>query len=521
MAGGVLVVLWWLFFSRASWVDRLSAILLFGVSLFISSKLLHESVARANMGLMFWLFSVPVVSIVFVLWAVLTGSLSPKWRRITMAAAIILSSGFWILLRTNGMNGDGKQYFAWRWAATYEEQVLSQNGNGTSDAVLPDSVAAQDYWPGFRGPDRDGVARGIKIKGDFSKPFAGLWRKPVGPGCGSFAVKGDYFFTQEQRGENEAVTCYDIRTGNQVWIHSYKARFYEPHAGAGPRSTPAISGNTIVTMGATGIVNVLNAKDGKVSWTRNAAEDTGEKLPGWGYCGSPLVFNDMVIVAVSGRLAAYGLADGKPLWKGPEGGESYSSPQFFTVGGVKQVLLASDSGIVSVSPDSGTLLWKYPWKIEGRILQPALTADGTFLITGENKSIRLLSVTAEDGKWKIAQLWESPDVRAYFNDFVISKGFAFGFDGPTMTCTDLKDGKKLWKGNRYRGFQVLSADQDIIIMLTEKGEVAVVKADPAKFTELSRFHGVEGRTWNHPALADGILLVRNDREMAAFRLPVE
>ena len=518
VAGGILTAIWWLFFSRVPWTDRLAGVVLAVFALFLTSRFIDESVARANMGMMFWLFSVPILALVFIGWAILTRSLSLSIRRITMVIVLLIGSGTWVCLRTNGMNGNGRQFFDWRWASTYEDRVMSEKETPETVATKSDSPSMEAFWPGFRGPNRDGIASGIKIRTNWTKPPEELWRKDVGPGCGSFSVMGDHIFTQEQRGENEAVVCYELSTGKLVWINTYKARFYEPHAGAGPRATPTISGNKIYTLGATGIVNALDATSGKTIWTRNAAGETGEKTPGWGFCGSPLVYNDLVIVGISGRLVAYDIADGKPRWTGSDGGESYASPQLFKVNGKDQVVFMSNSGAVSVDPGTGKKLWDYPWKCDGRILQAAMIEDGVFMLTKENSDLKKLSVTNTDSTWVVKEIWDSPEVKAYFNDFTISKGFAYGYDGPTMTCTDLKTGKTMWRGSRYRGFHIHFPEQDLIVILTEKGEIAVVKADPAKFTELTRFKALNGRTWNHPALSRNVLLVRNDREMAAYRI---
>jgi outer membrane protein assembly factor BamB len=518
IAGGIFTILWWLFFSRVPWSDRLAGTGLLIVTLFITSRFVDESIARANMGLMFWLFSIPVAAIFFILWAVFSAKFNIRLRRITMLAVIILSTAPWICLRTNGMDGNGGQYFDWRWASTYEERVLAEKETAGTISTPVDSVIVEASWPGFRGPYRDGIARGVRINSDWSKAPKELWRKDIGPGCGSFAVMGNHIFTQEQRGENEAVSCYELSSGKLVWMHNDKARFYEPHAGAGPRSTPTLAGKRVYTLGATGILNALDAATGKAIWTRNTAEDTGVKTPAWGFCGSPLVVNDLVIASVSGKLAAYGCEDGTPRWKGEDGGECYTSPQLFKVNGKDQVVFMSDSGAVSVDPESGTKLWDYKWKCQGRILQAAMVEDGIFMLTNENSSIKKLSVTNTDTTWTVKDIWDSPQVKAYFNDFTLNKGYAYGYDGPTMTCTDLKTGKTMWRGNRYRGFDILFPEQDLIVILTEKGEVAVVKADPSKFTELIRFKALNGRTWNHPALARSTLLVRNDREMAAYSI---
>ena len=152
-----------------------------------------------------------------------------------------------------------------------------------------------------------------------------------------------------------------MSTGEPVWRHRDAVRFYESNGGAGPRATPTLSHGRVYTFGATGILNALDAGNGAVVWSRNAATDTGRKIPDWGIASSPLVVDDIVVVAVSGTLAAYDLATGKPRWVGPQHGGSYSSPQLATIDGVAQILLLSAPGAVSVAPADGTLLWEHTW----------------------------------------------------------------------------------------------------------------------------------------------------------------
>ncbi|HSF25238.1 MAG TPA: PQQ-binding-like beta-propeller repeat protein, partial [Blastocatellia bacterium] len=388
---------------------------------------------------------------------------------------------------------------------------------------VPAAVEPRAGWPGFRGRDRDDVIRGVRIETDWSgSPPVELWRRAIGPGWSSFAVRGNLLYTQEQRGDDEIVSCYNLTTGEPVWRHRDPARFWESNAGAGPRATPALSNGRVYTFGATGILNALDAGTGAVVWSRNAASDTGAKIPGWGFASSPLVVNDVVIVAASGRLAAYDAASGKSRWFGPVRGGSYSSPHLMTISGVAQVLLLNGEGAISVAPADGTLLWEHGWS-GVPIVQPARTADGDVLINTADMSgglgTRRIAVAHGPGGWTVEERWTSRGLKPYFNDFVVHKGHAFGFDGSILACIDLEDGHRKWKGGRYgNGQLVLLQEQDLILVLSEDGELVLVRATPDQFTELARVPALDGKTWNHPVLVGNVLLVRNGEEMAAFRL---
>jgi hypothetical protein len=469
--------------------------------------------------------SSPVLSLAFVAWAVASRRLSDGLRRATMVATILLACGVWAMLRTNGITGDAASDFAWRWAKTAEERLLAHpSDKPTATPPVPAAAKTGADWPGFRGPHRDGIVPGVRIETDWSgSPPVELWRRAVGPGWSSFAVRGGLLYTQEQRGGDEVAACYNLTTGEPVWRHGDAARFWESNGGAGPRATPAVDNGRVYTFGATGILNALDARDGAVVWSRNAASDTRTKVPGWGFASSPLVVGDNVIVAAAGTLAAYDRATGAPRWFGPAGGASYSSPHLVTINGVAQILLLNGHGAISVAPADGKLLWNYSWPPDVRIVQPAVIADGDLLISGgvngaEGSGMRRIAVAHGPGGWAVEERWSSDGLKPYFNDFVIHKGHAFGFDGSILACIDVKDGKRQWKGGRYgNGQLVLLPDQDLLLVLSEEGELALVAAIPGQFTEIARFPALEGKTWNHPVLVGDVLLVRNGQEMAAFR----
>jgi outer membrane protein assembly factor BamB len=256
-------------------------------------------------------------------------------------------------------------------------------------------------------------------------------------------------------------------------------------------------------------------------WSRNAASDTKVEIPMWGFSSSPLVIGDVVIVATGGALGGYDSATGTPRWVGKNNGFSYSSPHLVTIDGASQVLLLSGTA-TSVAPADGTVLWQHTWD-GGAIAQPAVIADGDILInsiafTGGN-GIRRLAVKNWRSKWSVEERWTSSALKPFFNDFVIHEGHAFGFDGNILASVDLTDGTRKWKGGRYGSGQlILLADQNLLLVISEEGELVLVSATPDKFTEIARAPGIEGKTWNHPVLVGDVLLVRNGEEMAAFRL---
>jgi outer membrane protein assembly factor BamB len=529
LLGGLAVVVWWVFFSRAPLPERWGAIVLMIAAELAVWRIVDKSIATGMMGYMFPMYSIPVLGIAFAAWAMFSSWLSAGPRRASMAATILLACGSWALLRTEGMRGSAAADIHWRWSKTPEEHLLLES------AVLPPvppaaprqpaaAVKTIAFWPGFRGPGRDSVIPGLRIKTDWSaSPPVELWRRPIGPGWSSFAVRGDLLYTQEQRGEDEIVSCYNAATGNPVWAHRDAARFWESNAGAGPRATPTLHGDRVYAFGATGILNVLDAGTGAAIWSQNAAADTSTKVPGWGFANSPLVVRDMVIVAVSGKLAAYDAATGESRWSSPTAGGSYSSPQLAKIDGVEQILLNGALGITSVSPTDGTVLWKYAWPSDTRIMQPAVLPDGDLLITTGDAmgggSMRRIAVSHGASGWVTEERWTSSGLKPSFNDFVVHDGNVFGFDGTILACIDAKDGKRKWKGGRYGAGQlILLRDQGVLLVLSEEGGLALVKAAADKFTELARFPALEGKTWNHPVLAGDRLLVRNGSEMAGFRL---
>lgn len=559
VGGALLIVLWWLFLSRAPWLDRIGAIVLMVLALVAIRPLVHLSIAGGMMNLMPIMLGLPLLALGLVAGAWIARRASDRTRRIAIGAAMLIAVSTMTLVRTEGIRG-GAPELRWRWTKTAEQRLLEQAAldvpkplasaqadaaqadaaTEPADATVAAAAAASTStetpapaapvkkaaaWPGFRGPSRDSIVRGVRIATDWTKtPPAEIWRRPIGPGWSSFAVDGDVFYTQEQRGEEEIVSAHRVSTGEPLWRHADSARFYESNGGAGPRATPALHGGRVYTLGATGIVNALDARTGAVVWTRNAAADTGATMPGWGFTASPVVVDDAVIVAASGRLVAYDLAAGTPRWTAQTKGGSYSSPHLITIDGVPQILMLSGFGAMSLAPESGTALWEHAWA-GVPIVQPIVAGNGDLIVSSADAmgglGMRRLAVKRAGSAWTVEERWSSRGLKPYFNDSVINDGHVYGFDGAILSCINLEDGARKWKGGRYgQGQFLLLADQDLLLVLSEDGDLALVSATPDKYTELAKMPALNSKTWNHPVIAGGVLLVRNGEEMVAFKLPI-
>ncbi len=350
----------------------------------------------------------------------------------------------------------------------------------------------------------------------------------VGPGWSSFSVAGKLLFTQEQRGTKETVACYAADTGREVWTQQIESRFDDTLGGPGPRATPTIADGSLFVMGATGHLMRLDPKTGHIVWQTDLRKVAGRKPPMWGFCSSPLVTEKSVIVHAGGKgdkgTLAFDVTTGELNWSAPSGDHSYSSPQLSTIAGESLVLMLSNNGIELLDPQTGAIRLKYEWKTDNyRDLQPqVIDGDRILLPTGMGTGTRCFHVTKEGEKLSTNDLWTSRDLKPDFNDLVVYKGHAFGFDSAIFTCIDLATGERKWKGGRYGKGQVLLLEESgLLLVAGEYGDVILVKADPASLTELGRFQAIEGKTWNHPVVTDDRLYIRNAQQAACYRLPLD
>jgi outer membrane protein assembly factor BamB len=404
--------------------------------------------------------------------------------------------------------------------STVPADLTSRGGAGR---VVADE-ASRPHWTDFRGPARDGhYQRPVRL----DWPASGLqpmWKQPVGGGYASFVSARGRAFTIEQRGAREVVAAYDVMTGRELWTQQWDAFFREMMGGDGPRATPTWFDNRVYALGATGELACLDDASGRVIWRKNILEDNQAENLQWGMAAAPLIVDETVVVHPGGpagrSVVAYNRHTGARVWEGRNDRASYSSPMLVTLGGVRQLIVFSAIRVMGLTPDSGRVLWEYPWVTSPDVnaSQPIVIGDNrVFVSTGYGKGAAVIELTPAEKGFTVREVWRNIRMKNQFTSSVLHDGFIYGLDENILACVDAATGDLKWKGGRYGYGQVMLASGHLIV-LTEAGELVLVRATPEGHQELVRFQAIEGKTWNHPAIVDGILLIRNLQEMAAFDL---
>jgi outer membrane protein assembly factor BamB len=369
----------------------------------------------------------------------------------------------------------------------------------------------------------------LQLKRDWAaQPPKELWRQPCGGGYSGFVVVGDLAVTIEQRGDEEAVVAYDVRSGRERWMENYPAHFQEPLGGNGPRSTPTISGDAVYVVGASGKFLCLDAATGQRRWEVDLLTDNANIT--WGQCCSPLIVDDLVIVSPGAQtesakgqaIRAYNRSTGKLAWASGDRRAGYSSPQLSTIAGVPQVVLMDGEAVAGFDPKTGRELWVHPWPTyqDIKVAQPIVFEDGrVFISVGYGHGCKMLKVTQKDGGWSVGEEWSNTNLRCKFSSPVYHGGHIYGLDEAHLACIDAKTGARRWKGNRY-GFGQILLCGELIVVGAENGKLALVEAKPDEFREAAIIQALPGnKNWNHLAIAGGRALLRNHYEMVCFELP--
>ena len=456
---------------------------------------------------------------ILIWWVFISGV--PLKRKLQGVGVLVVAC---LLFRIDGFTGNTLPIIRFIWtpkAGSLTKEV--QSGQDSAKYSFEGYELTDTDWPDFRGVGRMGMVSGLNFQDQWLTPNE-LWRIPIGAGWASFAAVRDLCWTMEQVGEKEAISAFELKTGNKIWQKSYDAHFKESFGGPGPRTNPVYQEGRIWALGASGLLSCLDAVTGKEFWQTNILKDADAENIEWGMSATPLLYQDLIITLPGGAngksLVAYDKMTGEVRWSGGNSIASYSSPQISTVDGVEQILVHNGVGISAHSTEDGSVLWDYPWTTASKVnvAQP-IVFDGNKVILSTGYTVGSISLEAslKEGKWSVKEKWKSRRLKAKFNASVYKGQYLYGLDEGILTCINMEDGQRVWKGGRY-GYGQMILVGDTILILSDKGEVVFVKAIPDQHSEIGKFPVFNSKTWQHPIIANGHLVVRNDREAACFLL---
>ena len=394
-------------------------------------------------------------------------------------------------------------------------------------------------WPQWRGPNRDGISYEMELLKEWpSEGPIELWRIPIGEGFSGISVSNGKVYTMVAEGSNESVICLDAANGNEIWRFRTDGFYGESQGGNGPRSTPTIDGDILYTVSAFGKLYALNANTGDQLWRRDFQREFGSEMPRWGYCMSPLVEGDLLLVEVGGKddksIIAFDKENGESVWTAQRDVPGYSSPITIDVHGVRQTIFFTGTKLMSVSPEDGRLYWDYRWSTsyDANAATPVfIPPDKVFISSGygtgaavvqiktvispQDKADIVEQIGNNRNKIKVDQLWKNKGMKNHFASSVLYNDYLYGFDNSILKCIEADTGQERWKTRGFGKGSLMLAD-DHLIVLGDKGELALAEATPAEFNEIAKAKVLEGLCWTAPTLSGGKLYLRNEREMVCL-----
>jgi len=391
-------------------------------------------------------------------------------------------------------------------------------------------------WTQFRGPNDDGTSPEKILKAWPTNGLHELWKVPLTDGFSAFAIGGGKAFTlvtREVDGANQEVcVALDAKTGKELWVKPLGVAKYDGggdagapdnKGGDGPRSTPAYNGGKVYTYSSRMMLQCFDAGTGKEIWSHDLIKDFGGRNIHWESAASPLIEGTSVFVEAGGAgegLLAFDKDDGHVVWKGQDDGMTQSTPIATTILGERQVIFFTQTGLVSVAPKTGAVLWRFPFKYKTAAgISPVVSGDMVYCSMSYGVGASACKITKSGDTFTATELWFDPNnvLNSHWSTPVASGGYIYGLFGQAkfasapLQCVDLATGKVVWSQGGFGPGGCTLVDGNVLV-LSDAGDLVLVKAAPDAYTEVARTHVLAGKCWNYAAVSDGHVYARSTKE---------
>lgn len=372
--------------------------------------------------------------------------------------------------------------------------------------------AGADDWPRWRGPAGNGVSAeaGWAAWGEGGPRVA--WRAQVGVGFSSFVVAGGRVYTAGYADDADTVVCLDAESGKPLWKHTYPSELGDKFFEGGTTGTPTVDGDRLYAFSRWGDVFCLDAATGRVAWSTNIQKQHNVRVPGWGFGGAPVVYENVLVLNAGEAGMGLDKAAGKVLWKSANKDAGYSTPLVARFGGAPVAVLGSGQAYVAVDPLTGKEAWRVRWVTQYGVnaADPIVDGDRVFVSSGYGKGAGLFKVAPPQPP---QELWKSKVLRTQMNAAVPFDGHVYGVDGDTtgqaaLKCVELNTGTEKWAHPDFGTGTVIVADGKLVA-LSAAGELSVAPATPAGYKPAAKAQVLGGKCWTVPVLSGGRLYCRN------------
>ncbi len=393
----------------------------------------------------------------------------------------------------------------------------------SADSKSKQAASSTSDWPQWLGPNRNGISAETGLLKSW--PATGpkiLWRIPLGEGFSGVSISQGRVYTMFSQGDDEFVVCFDAASGKELWRARSGSTFKDSN-GNGPRSTPTVHNEVVYALGAHGSLLALQTAGGKKLWSHDLKKEFKTSGPtDGGFSTSPLIEGNLLLVEAGGSegnsFIAFDKQSGAVVWKVESDRAAFASPIAITVDGVRQIVFFPASGAIAMSPVDGKVFWRLPWKTEGNVNAATplfIPPDKVFISSGYGVGATLLRIKTGNATARIEEIWKSKTMQNKYTSSIVQGDYLYGFDGGMLKCIEVNTSAEKWTQRGFGVGTLIYADGHLIV-LGDKGRLALVEAAPTGYKEKAGAEILDGRCITVPALAAGKLYVRNTKELVCL-----